>query len=98
MEPMRACSVASVVFHFATPWTIALQVPLCMGFSAQEYWSGLPCPPPENLLNPGTKPTAPALQAFLFFLLTTKPPGWNPPPHKVKGYRGGMPGERVQVL
>ena len=36
--------------------------------------------------------------AGIFFFLTTKPPGWNPPPHKVKGYKGGMPGERVQVL
>ena len=31
---------------FATPWTVAHQAPLSMGFSRQEYWSGLPCPPP----------------------------------------------------
>ena len=31
---------------FATPWTVALQAPLSVGFSRQEYWSGLPCPPP----------------------------------------------------
>ena len=41
------CSVASVVvWLFETPWTVARQAPLSMGFSRQEYWSGLPCPPP----------------------------------------------------
>ena len=47
----------------ATPWTIAHQAPLSMGFSRQEYWSGLPCPPPGDLPNPGIKPRSPALQA-----------------------------------
>ena len=42
---------------FVTPWTVARQAPVSMGFSRQEYWSGLPCPPPGNLLNPGIKPT-----------------------------------------
>ena len=46
---------------FATPWTVAYQVPLSMGFSRQEYWSGLPCPPPGDLSNPGIEPTSPAL-------------------------------------
>ena len=45
-----------------TPWTIACQVPLSMGFSRQEYWSGLPCPPPGDLPNPGVEPRSPALQ------------------------------------
>ena len=40
---------------FATLWTVALQVLLPMGFSRQEYQSGLPCPPPEDLSDPGTK-------------------------------------------
>ena len=35
------------------PWTVALQAPLSMGFSRQEYWSGLPCPLPGDLPNPG---------------------------------------------
>ena len=39
-----------------TLWTVALHVPLSMGFSRQEYWSGLPCPPPGNLPDPGTEP------------------------------------------
>ena len=47
----------------ATPWTVAHQVPLSMGFSRQEYLSGLPCPPPGDLPNPGIKPRSPILQA-----------------------------------
>ena len=48
---------------FATPWTVARQAPLSMGFSRQEYWSGLPIPSPGDLPNPGIKPRFPALQA-----------------------------------
>ena len=48
---------------FATPWTIALQVPLSVGFSRQEYWSGLAFPSPGDLPNLGTEPGSPALQA-----------------------------------
>ena len=40
---------------FATPRTVAHQAPLSMGFSRQEYWSGLPCPPPGDLPDPGIK-------------------------------------------
>ena len=47
----------------ATPWTIAHQAPLSMGFSRQEYWSGLPFPSPGDLPNPGIEPKSPALQA-----------------------------------
>ena len=46
---MLCCSVVS---DSATPWTVARQAPLSMAFSRQEYWSGLPCPPPGDLLNP----------------------------------------------
>ena len=46
---------------FATPWTIAHQVPLPLGFPKQEYWSGLPFPPPGNLPHPGIEPASPAL-------------------------------------
>jgi len=42
---------------------VAHQDPLSMEFSRQEYWSGLPCPPPGDLPNPGIKPRSPALQA-----------------------------------
>ena len=55
-----ACMHAQWLNHirlFATPWTVARQAPLSMGFSRQEYWSGLPCPPPGDLPDPGVKPT-----------------------------------------
>ena len=45
------------------PWTVAHQAPLSMGFSRQEYWSGLPCSSPGDLPNPGIEPGSPALQA-----------------------------------
>ena len=48
---------------FATPWTVAYQAPLSMEFSRQEYWSGLPFPPPGDLSDTGVKPRSPALQA-----------------------------------
>ena len=46
----------SCVQLFATLCTVARQAPLSMGFSMQDYWSGLPCPPPGDLPNPETKP------------------------------------------
>ena len=48
---------------FATPWTVAYQAPLSMGFSRQECWSGLPFPSPGDLPNPGIEPGYPTLQA-----------------------------------
>ena len=56
------CQMLSRVRFFATPWTVAHQAPLPMGFSRQEYWSGLPLPSPEDLLDPGMEPTSPVLQ------------------------------------
>ena len=53
----------SPVWIFATPWTVAHQAPLSMGFSRQEYWSGLPFPSPGDLPNPGIKPRSLALRA-----------------------------------
>ena len=50
---------------FATPWTVAHQAPLSMGFSRQEYWSGLPCPPPGDLPYPGIEPMSPASPALV---------------------------------
>ena len=44
---------------FATLWTIACQIPMSVGFSKQEYWSGLPCPLPGDLPDPGIKPASP---------------------------------------
>ena len=48
-----ACQVTSVMSDFVTPWTLAHKAPLSMGFSRQEYWSGLPGPSPEDLPDPG---------------------------------------------
>ena len=59
---------------FATLWTVAHQAPPSMGFSRQEYWSGLPLPSPGDLLDPGIEPRSPALQADT---LTSEPPGKN---------------------
>ena len=55
--------VAKLCPTLAIPWTIAHQAPLSMGFSRQEYWSGLPFPSPGDLPNPGIEPGSPALQA-----------------------------------
>jgi len=49
---------------FVTLWTVDCQAPLSMGFSRQEYWSGLPCPPSGNLPNPGIEPGSPAAPAL----------------------------------
>ena len=55
-----------------TPWTVACQAPLSMGFSRQEYWNGLPYPYPGNLSNPGIECESPELQANS---LSSEPPG-----------------------
>ena len=57
---------------FATPWTVVYQAPSSVGFSRQEYWSGLPFPSPGDLPDPGIEPRFPTLQADA---LTSEPPG-----------------------
>ena len=57
---------------FATPWTVAYQAPPSLGFSRQEYWSGLPFPSPRDFPNPGIEHGSPALQADT---LLSEPPG-----------------------
>ena len=56
----------SVMCNSVTPWTVALQAPLSMGFSKQEHWSGLPFPSPGDLSNPGIKSISPALAGRFF--------------------------------
>ena len=54
---------------FVTPWTVAHQAPMPMGFSRQEYWRGLPCPPPVGCPDPGIEPPflmSPALTGRFF--------------------------------
>ena len=62
----------SCVRLFVTLWTVAHQAPPSMGFSRQEYWSGLPFPSPGDLPDPGIEPRSPVLQADA---LTSEPPG-----------------------
>ena len=76
-EPLgvwRSSEVKSLnhVRLFATPWAVAYQAPLSMGFSRQQSWSGLPFPSPGHLPNPGIKPRSPALQTDA---LPSEPPG-----------------------
>ena len=64
-----ACCYFSCVQLFVTLWTLVHQAPLSMGFSRQEYWSGLPYPPPGDLPNPRIEPaslTSPALAGGFF--------------------------------
>ena len=58
---------------FVTSWTVAHQAPLSMGLARQEYWSGLRCPPPGDLSNPGTEPTSLTSPALAVRFFTTKP-------------------------
>ena len=72
----------SHVWFFATPWTVACQSPLSMGFSRQEYWRGLPFPPPGNLPDPGIKPMSlmsPALAGRFFTTIATWEALWGGP-------------------
>ena len=69
---MRALVAQSCLTLFATPWTVAFQAPLSVGFPRQEYCSGLPFPSPGDLPGPGIKPVFPSLASGFF---TTEPPG-----------------------
>ena len=69
-----------VVFDSATPWTVAYQAPLSMGFPRQEYWSGLPFPFPGDHPEPGMEHASPAFTGRFF---TTAPPG---KPHTIRIY------------
>ena len=71
---ITACMDFSHVQLCVILWTVPSQAPLSMGFSRQEYWSGLPCPPPGDRPNPGIKPTSlmsPALAGEFFTTTTT---------------------------
>ena len=72
METACMLSHFSCVWLFPTPWTVACQAPLSMGFSRQEYWSGLPCPLPGDLPDLGIEARSSALQVDS---LPSEPPG-----------------------
>ena len=65
---------SSAVSDSVTSLTVAHQAPLSMGFFRQEYWSGLPFPPPDALPDTGVKPTSPAWLALMGTFFTTEPP------------------------
>ena len=67
--------VLSHIQLFATPWTSACQAPLFMGFSRQDYWSGLPFRLPGDLPDPGIKPESPVSPALADRVFTTESPG-----------------------
>ena len=71
-ECMRALVAQSCLTVFVTPWTVACQVPLSVGFPRQEYWSGLPFPSPGDLPGPGIEPVSPSPAGGFF---TTETPG-----------------------
>ena len=74
----------------ATPWTVACQAPLSMGFSRQGYWSGLPFPLPGDLTHPGIEPRSPTLHTD-FYQLSYK----GSPPKFIRalkiGFQRGVP-------
>ena len=79
----RVLSRFSRVWLFVTLWTVAWEAPLSMGFSRQEYWSGLPFPPPGDLPGPGIETTSlmyPALAGRFFTTSTTWPSNYPPGP------------------
>ena len=80
---------------FAIPWTVACQAPLFMGFSKEEYWNGLPCPPLRDLPNPRTEPVSPVLQEDSLPTEPTGKPRSQCALPKLLTYRTGEPKEMV---
>ena len=76
---MSVCSVAELCPTLCNPLGVTHNAPLSMGFSRQEYWSGLPFPSPEDLLDPGIEPVSLVLASAFF---TTQPPEM---PHEIVG-------------
>ena len=75
LKSSERVKLLSHVWLFATPWTIALQTPLFMEFSKQEYWSGVPFPSTGDIPDPGIEPESPALQVGCYCLRHQGSPG-----------------------
>ena len=97
--------VAKSCLTLATLWTVAPQAPLSMGSSRQEYWSWLPCPPPQDLSNPGIKPGSPAMQADSLPSEPSGKPSGSQRSHFLQGvwvpsmsFTALGPGDQVQTL
>ena len=69
------CSASSDVSDSATPWTVACQAPLSVGFLRQSHWSGLPFPPLGDPPEPGIEPAAPVVPALAGGFFPLVPPG-----------------------
>ena len=83
---------------FVTPWTVARQAPLSIGFSKQEYWSELPFPPPGDLPNPGIDPESPVSSALAGGFFTTEPPEKFPLALEGKVLTTGWPAKSLAYL
>ena len=79
MPVKQSCVGVCLWLHFVqlsvTLWTVVCPASLPVGFSRQEYWSGLPVPPPEDLLDPGIESASPASPALAGRFCTTEPSG-----------------------
>ena len=75
LQILAACSIAKVCSLFVTPWTVAHQALLSMGFSRQEYWSGLPFSSPGDLADPGIEPVSLSFPALAGGFFITEPSG-----------------------
>ena len=75
MNELLAIRAPSVPFDSLQPYRLALQAPLSMGFSRQEYWSGLSFPPPADRPDPWVEPISPSGPALAGRFFTTEPPG-----------------------
>ena len=85
---MECCAVLSHVSRvrlFGTPWTVGCWAPLSMGFSRQEYWSGLPRPFPGGLPSPGSEPASLTSSALAGVFFPTKA-AWEAPEHRITNH------------
>ena len=93
MWQVCVCLVAQLCLTLATPWTVAHQAPLSMGFPRQEYWSVFPCPPPGDLPDPEIEPKYPTSPELTSGFLTTSAAWgrrqWHPTPVLLPGKSHG---------
>ena len=85
-------------YLIVTPWTVARQAPLSMGFSRQDYWSGLPCPPPEDLPSPEMEPKSLMSPASVGRFFTTSAAQEALPHHPSKPEYIALPGPQYNFL
>ena len=85
LPPTRLLSHFSHVWLFVIPGTVACQAPQSTGFSRQEYWSGLLCPPPGELPDPGIEPASSVSSVLKVGSLPTEPPGKTSREHQLPG-------------